>query len=39
VILRVDGSLQWIEGSGSLLGVLDDAGLSDQEIRLSPATR
>ncbi|MET1011934.1 MAG: SpoIIE family protein phosphatase [Actinomycetota bacterium] len=36
VILRADGSLQWIEGSGALLGVLDDAELSDQEIRLSP---
>lgn len=36
VILRADGSLQWIEGSGALLGVLDDAQLTDQEIRLSP---
>jgi serine phosphatase RsbU (regulator of sigma subunit) len=36
VILRADGSIQWIEASGALLGVLDDAELSDQEIRLSP---
>lgn len=36
VIVRADGSLHWIEASGALLGVLDDAQLSDQEIRLSP---
>jgi serine phosphatase RsbU (regulator of sigma subunit)/PAS domain-containing protein len=36
LILRADGSLHWIEGSGALLGVLDDAGLTDQEIRLTP---
>jgi serine phosphatase RsbU (regulator of sigma subunit) len=36
LILRTDGSLHWIEGSGALLGVFDDAGLTDQEIRLAP---
>jgi len=36
LILRADGFLHWIEGSGALLGVLDDAGLTDQEIRLAP---
>lgn len=35
VILRADGSLQWIEGSGALLGVLDAAALSDEEFRRS----
>ncbi len=34
LILRANGELRWIEGSGALLGVLDDAGLTDQEIRL-----
>jgi serine phosphatase RsbU (regulator of sigma subunit)/PAS domain-containing protein len=35
LILRADGSLQWIEGSGALLGVFDDAGLTDRELRLA----
>src|SRR4026208_2511283 len=35
-ILRANGSLQWIEGAGALLGVFDDAELTDQEIRLAP---
>ena len=35
-ILRADGSVRWIEGSGALLGVFEDAELSDQEIRLAP---
>jgi PAS domain S-box-containing protein len=34
VILRADGSIHWIEGTGALLGVFDDPELSDQEIRL-----
>ena len=34
-ILRADGSVRWIEGSGALLGVFEDAELSDQEIRLA----
>jgi PAS domain S-box-containing protein len=37
VVLRADGSLHWIEVSGALLGVLEDAALSEQEIRLSPS--
>jgi PAS domain S-box-containing protein len=36
VILRADGSLDWIGRSGSLLGVFEDAELADQEIRLAP---
>jgi PAS domain S-box-containing protein len=36
LLLRADGSLHWIEGSGALLGVLEDAELSDQEVRLAP---
>ncbi|MGH2680633.1 MAG: SpoIIE family protein phosphatase [Actinomycetota bacterium] len=36
LILRADGSLDWIGDSGSFLGVLDDAELNDQEIRLTP---
>ena len=36
VILRADGSLQWIRRTGTLLGVLDDAQLSDEEHRLGP---
>jgi serine phosphatase RsbU (regulator of sigma subunit) len=35
-ILRADGSVRWIEGSGALLGVFEDSELSDQEIRLAP---
>ena len=35
-ILRADGSVRWIEGSGALLGVFEEAELSDQEIRLAP---
>lgn len=35
VILRADGSLQWIRGGGSLLGVFDDAGLTEDELRLA----
>ena len=34
-ILRADGSVRWIEGSGALLGVFEEAELSDQEIRLA----
>jgi len=36
VILRADGSLQWIRRTGALLGVLDDPQLSDEEHRLGP---
>jgi PAS domain S-box-containing protein len=36
VILRADGSLEWIRRAGALLGVLDDPGLSDEEHRLGP---
>jgi PAS domain S-box-containing protein len=36
VVLRVDGSMHWIRGSGALLGVFDDAQLRDDEIRLAP---
>ena len=36
VILRADGSLQWIRRAGALLGVLDDPELSDEEHRLGP---
>jgi PAS domain S-box-containing protein len=35
VILRADGSLQWIRGAGALLGVFDDAELTEDELRLS----
>ena len=35
VILRGDGSLQWIRGAGALLGVFDDAALVEDEIRLT----
>ena len=35
VILRADGSLQWIRGSGALLGVFDDAELAEDELRLA----
>ena len=34
VILRSDGSLQWIRGAGALLGVFDDAELAEDELRL-----
>ena len=36
MILRADGSLQWIRGAGALLGVFDDAELTEDELRLSP---
>ena len=36
VILRGDGSLHWIRGSGALLGVFDDAELAEDELRLAP---
>jgi PAS domain S-box-containing protein len=36
VILRADGSLQWIRGAGALLGVFDNAELTEDELRLSP---
>jgi hypothetical protein len=36
VILRANGTLEWIRSAGALLGVLDDPGLSDQELRLAP---
>ena len=36
VILRGDGSLQWIRGAGALLGVFDDAQLAEDELRLAP---
>ena len=36
VILRSDGSLQWIRGGGALLGVFDDAQLAEDELRLGP---
>jgi phosphoserine phosphatase RsbU/P len=35
VILRRDGSLQWIRGAGALLGVFDDAQLAEDELRLA----
>jgi PAS domain S-box-containing protein len=35
VILRRDGSLQWIRGAGALLGVFDDAELAEDELRLA----
>jgi PAS domain S-box-containing protein len=35
VILRADGSLQWIRASGALLGVFDDAELAEDELRLA----
>jgi serine phosphatase RsbU (regulator of sigma subunit) len=35
VILRGDGSLQWIRGAGALLGVFDDAQLAEDELRLA----
>ena len=36
VVLRADGSLHWIRGSGALLGVFDDAQLAEDELRLAP---
>ena len=36
VVLRSDGSLQWIRGHGGLLGVFDDAQLAEDELRLAP---
>ena len=36
VVLRSDGSLQWIRGGGALLGVFDDAQLTEEELRLGP---
>ncbi len=35
VVLRSDGSLHWIRGSGALLGVFDDAELAEDELRLA----
>jgi PAS domain S-box-containing protein len=35
VILRADGSLQWIRAAGALLGVFEDAELAEDEIRLA----
>jgi PAS domain S-box-containing protein len=35
VVLRADGSLQWIRGAGALLGVFDDAELVEDELRLA----
>ena len=35
VILRGDGSMQWIRGAGALLGVFDDAQLAEDELRLA----
>jgi serine phosphatase RsbU (regulator of sigma subunit) len=36
VVLGGDGSLHWIRGAGALLGVFDDAQLTEDELRLSP---
>jgi PAS domain S-box-containing protein len=36
VVLRGDGSLDWIRGGGALLGVFDDAQLAEGELRLGP---
>jgi PAS domain S-box-containing protein len=36
VVLRSDGSLHWIRGTGALLGVFDDAQLAEDELRLTP---
>ena len=35
IVLRADGSLQWIRGGGALLGVFEDAELAEDELRLS----
>jgi len=35
VVLRSNGSLQWIRGAGALLGVFDDAELGEDELRLA----
>lgn len=36
VVVRGDGSLQWIRGAGALLGVFEDAELAEEELRLHP---
>jgi serine phosphatase RsbU (regulator of sigma subunit) len=35
-LLRRDGSLEWIRGRGALLGVMEDADLAEDELRLAP---